>query len=425
MKTLKIGLAGLGTVGKSVYEILKNDSKSLAKKHNTNFEIVAVSAKSKKNFIDSKIKFCENAIDLAKDPNIDVVVEVIGGMEVAKDLIYESLKNKKHYITANKALLANDGYEIAKLADTNNCYIGYEASTVGAVPIIKSFKSNFSSANQISEFYGILNGTCNFILTKMTTNGANFSDVLKEAQEQGYAEADPTFDIKGIDAAHKLAILSAIASGTKPNFNGQYIEGVDKIDALDIKLAKNLGYKIKLLAVYKKNNEKLEQAVYPALIDQNLLIAQVNGTYNTILTNCSNAGWNMTIGHGAGGLITASAIVADLTDIANQNFSKTFLFDAKDLEDSKIEDIKKRKGDYFVKLEILKDSIQKDRDFLQKAIGKNFNLVQASFIDAENEVYAGFIIENKEESEILKLINGLDFEKVKSSKFIRVENPKF
>ncbi len=423
MKTLKIGLAGLGTVGKSVYEIIKNDASSLTKKHKTNFKIVAVSARSKKDFIANDIKFYQNAVDLAKDKNIDVIIEVIGGEDVAKDLIFESLKNNKHYITANKALLAKDGYEIAKLADNNNCHIGFEASTVGAVPIIKSFKDNFAAVNNITEFYGILNGTCNFILTKMTDEGSDFADVLKEAQENGYAEADPTFDIKGIDAAHKLTILSTIASGNKPNFDDLYIEGVDKIEASDIKLAKDLGYKIKLLAIYKNNGQECEQAVYPALVDKSLMIAKVEDTYNTILTNCSNAGWNMTIGRGAGGLITASAIIADLADIANENFSKTFLFSANDLQEIKIKDIKNKKGDYFIKLIINKSSIAEDREFLQETIGKNFNIKKASYIDDKEQILAGFIVDNCQESEVKNFIDNLTLNKIISAKFIRIENP--
>ena len=424
MKTLKIGLAGLGTVGKSVYEILKNDSNSLLKKHQANFEIVAVSARSKKDFIDNNIKFYENAVDLAKDPDIDVVIEVIGGETIAKDLIFESLKNNKHYITANKALLANDGYEIAVLADNNNCHIGYEASTVGAVPIIKSFKDNFAAANDITEFYGILNGTCNFILSKMTKEGSNFADVLKEAQDNGYAESDPTFDIKGIDAAHKLTILSTIASGSKPNFNNIHIEGVDKIEASDIKLAQNLGYKIKLLAIYKNSGKDCEQAVYPSLVDESLMIAKVEDTYNTILTNCSNAGWNMTIGHGAGGLITASAIIADLTDIANENFSKTFLFNAKDLQELEIKNIENRVGDYFIKIVINKDSISKDRDFLQSVLSDEFHLDKSSYIDNGEEILAGFIVKNEQELKIFNLLKNMPCDKVKSTKFIRLEHPK-
>lgn len=425
MKKLKVGLAGLGTVGKSVYEILKNDAQSLTKKHQTIFEVVAVSARNKKSFVDNDVKFYENAIDLASDQDVDVVIEMIGGYDIAKDIVYSALKNKKHVITANKALLAEYGQEIAKLADENNCHIGFEASTVGALPIIKSFKENFAAVNEIKEFYGILNGTCNFILTKMANEGRNFNDVLKEAQENGYAEADPTFDIKGIDAAHKLTILSAIACQANPNFKDQHIEGVDEIEISDIDLARDLGYEVKLLGVFKNGKNSVFQAVYPALINQSSMISKVEGTYNTVVTNCSNASWSMIIGHGAGGLITASAIVADLADIANQHFSKVFLVNTKELGNINVSSIKDRVGDYFIKLVIAKDNLDEDRNFIKNIIAENFEIEKASFNDCENQIIAGFIIKSRKESEILSFIDKVKSDKILSVKFIRVENPQF
>jgi len=217
MKKLRVGLAGLGTVGKGVYDILKKDASCISAKTNTIIEISAVANRSKKDFVDSKITFYANVLDLAKDPNVDVVVEVMGGLDVAKELCFESLKNGKKFVTANKALLAEFGCEVAKLAEEKNGHIGFEASTAGANPVIKNFRESFTS-NEITEFYAILNGTCNFILTKMFEEGLPYSETLKEAQKLGYAEANPTLDIKGIDTAHKLMILSTIASQTKPDF---------------------------------------------------------------------------------------------------------------------------------------------------------------------------------------------------------------
>ena len=251
MNKLKIGIAGLGTVGKGVYDILKKDAKILEKKSQTVFEVVAAASRSKKDFLDSNIKFYSNVLDLAADPEIDVIIEVMGGVGVAKDLMEAAIKNGKKFVTANKALLAEHGAEISEFVEKHNGHIAFEASTAGANPVIKAFKESFT-ANEITEFYAILNGTCNFILTKMGAEGSDFAATLKEAQSLGYAEADPTFDIKGIDTAHKLTILASIASSTKPAFKQLHIEGIEQVSANDIKLADDLGFKIKLLAIYKK-----------------------------------------------------------------------------------------------------------------------------------------------------------------------------
>lgn len=425
MKKLKVAIAGLGTVGKSVYEILSNDSKSLFEKHNVKFEIIAASARSKKSFLNDNVKFYDNPIEMVKNEDIDVVIEVIGGNNIAKDLIINSVSSKKHFITANKALLAEHGYEIAKIADKNNVNIGFEASTVGALPIIKSFKDNFAAVNDIKEFYGILNGTCNFILTKMEEEGKGFNEILKEAQEKGYAEADPTFDIKGIDSGHKLAILSSIAYGSKPNFKDQHIEGIDNIDISDIELASDLGYKIKLLGVYKYFDQPF-QAVYPALIDKKTMIAKVDNTYNTVATNCSNAGWSMLVGHGAGGMITASAIVADLVDIANDHNSNIFLHNADSLKDVQISKIENRIGNYMIKIEIKKENISKDRELFKTIFENKFNIDNSAYITCDDKITAGFIISKQKESEISSFVTNLvNNNNVISAKFIRVENLEF
>ena len=424
MKKLKVAIAGLGTVGKSVYNILSDDAHSLKQKHNVEFEVIAASARTKKSFLKDNVKFYENAVDMADNKDIDIIIEVIGGSNIAKDLIIKSISNKKHFITANKALLAEYGYEIAKIADNNNVNIGFEASTVGALPIIKSFKNNFAAVNHIKEFYGILNGTCNFILTKMAEEGKEFSDVLKEAQDKGYAESDPTFDIKGIDAGHKLAILSSIAHGSKPNFKDQYIEGIDNIEINDIKLASELGYKIKLLGIYKSQEEPF-QAVYPALIDQKSMIAKVENTFNTVVTNCSNAGWSMLVGHGAGGMITASAIVADLVDIANDHNSKIFLHNANSLKDTKIRDISQRNGSYMIRIEIKKENIAKDRELFKFIFEDKFEINKSAYLTQEDKLVAGFILHNIKESDIISFISNMKHENIINAKFIRVEDLEF
>ena len=423
MKKLKIGIAGLGNVGKGVYEILTKDAALLEVRSQTSFEIAAVSARSKKDFVDPKIKFYANSLDLANDPEIDVVIEAIGGTDIAKELFETSLKNGKKFITANKALLAEHGFELAKLVEKHSGSVGFEASVAGANPIIKIFKEGLV-ANQFKEFYAILNGTCNFILTKMKNESLDFAVVLKEAQELGYAETDPTFDIKGIDTAHKLAILAAIASGTKPAFNQLYIEGIDEITIEDIKLADDLGYKIKLLAIYKDLGATSQQSVYPALIKNSEKIAQVDSSFNAILTNASNAGLNLTIGSGAGSLPTASAIVADLVDIATNRQSFMFGVKSEDLRQANVIGIEQRVGKYFLKLTVNKELAQKTN--LSEAIfGTKILIEEVTFIDAGEEILCGFLTELQQEKDIIELLKGLDSNLVKSAKFLRVEETNF
>lgn len=423
MKKLKIGIAGLGNVGKGVYKILTKDAALLELRSQTSFEIVAVSARSKKDFVDPKIKFYSNSLDLANDAEIDVVIEAIGGTDIAKELFETSLKNGKKFITANKALLAEHGFELAKLAEESASSVGFEASVAGATPIIKMFKEGLA-ANKFKEFYAILNGTCNFILTKMKNESLDFDVVLKEAQELGYAEADPTFDIKGIDTAHKLAILAAIASGTKPAFNQLYIEGIDEITIEDIKLADDLGYKIKLLAIYKDLGDSSQQSVYPALIKNSEKIAQVDSSFNAILTSASNAGLNLTIGSGAGSLPTASAVVADLVDIATKRQSFMFGVKSVDLRQANVIAIEQRIGKYFLKLVVNKELAQKT-NLAEAIFGSNILIEEVTFIDAGEEILCGFLTEVQQEKDIIELLKGLDSNLVKAAKFLRVEETNF
>lgn len=423
MKKLKIGIAGLGTVGKGVYDILKKDAKILQAKSQTIFEITAVASRSKKDFVDSKIKFYSNIVDLAADPEVDVVVEVVGGTAAAKDLVIAAIKNGKKIVTANKALLAECGAEISELVQKHNGYIAFEASTAGANPVIKTFKESFTTG-EITEFYAILNGTCNFILTKMTNEGSGFSETLKEAQALGYAEADPTLDIKGIDAAHKLAILSAISSSTKPAFKQLHIEGVDVVTIEDVKLADDLGYKIKLLAIYKKLDGAMQQTVYPALVKKSEKIAQVDGPFNAVLVNTTNASWNLSIGRGAGGLTTGSAIVADLIDIACNRSSFLFGVEDSQLLEAKVINISQRVGKYFVRLTLDKKSAQ-ETDLSEMVFGSKIKIESAAFLDAGEEIICGFLTDAQQEQNIVELLKGLDSNLVKAAKFLRVEETDF
>lgn len=424
MKKLRIGIAGLGTVGQSVYDIINKDAKFIESHSQTNFEIVAVTSRSKKDFVDPKIKFHPNVIDLASDPDVDVVVEVMGGTGIAKELMEASIKNGKKYVTANKALIAEHGAEIAQLVEKHNSYIGFEASTAGANPVIKTFKESFT-AGEITEFYGILNGTCNFILTKMGNEGSDFNDTLKEAQELGYAEADPTLDIKGFDSAHKLAILTSISAGTKPEFKNLHIEGVDEVTIEDVKLAAELGHKIKVLGIYKKlDNGAMQQSVYPALVPESEKLAQIDEAFNAVLVNTSNASWNLSVGRGAGGLTTGSAVVADLIDIACNRSSSLFNTPAAQLTEAKIIDISKRVGKYFLRLLIDKELV-KETNLAEVIFGKKIKVEQAAFLDAGDNVLCGFLTDSQQESDIVEIIKNLDSNLVKFARFLRVEQTDF
>ena len=423
MKKIKVGLAGLGTVGQGVYDILKKDAKILEARSQTTFEITAVASRTNKSFVDPKIKFYPNILDLANDDEVDVVIEVMGGVGIAKELMEASIKNGKKFITANKALLAEHGAEVAKLAQKHNGHIGFEASTAGANPVIKTFKESFT-AGEITEFYAILNGTCNFILTKMGNEGSDFAETLKEAQKLGYAEADPTLDIKGIDTAHKLTILSAISSSTNPAFKQLHIEGVDEVAIDDVKLAAELGYKIKLLAIYKKLGDELQQTVYPTLIKKSEKIAQVDGPFNAVLVNTTNASWNLSVGRGAGGLTTGSAVVADLIDIACNRSSPLFGVEASQLTEAKVINISKRVGKYFLKLTVNKEAAQKT-DLAQAIFGSKILVENAAFIDAGEEIICGFLTNAQKESDITNILKNLDSNLVKTAKFLRVEETNF
>jgi homoserine dehydrogenase len=424
LKKLRVGIAGLGTVGRGVYEIINKDQLLLQNKSGVEIEVVAVSARNNKDFIDKKIKFYENPLDLADDENVDVVVELIGRVDVAKELILKALKNSKKVVTANKALIAIAGAEIAKVQEQYHSTVLFEASVAGANPIIKVFREGFS-ANEIKEVYAILNGTCNFILTKMTNEKQDYFATLKQAQELGYAEADPTFDVEGIDSAHKITILSSLASASLPNFN-MFIEGISKLSDLDIVIADELGYKIKLLAIYKNFGDSIEQTVYPALIAKNEKIAQIDGSYNCVLTLGNNCEYNMMIGRGAGGLTTGSAVVADIVDIAC-NRQNDLLFNSKlaDLKTVKIKDIKTRIGKYFIKFNFTKNHLG-EKKFVEKNFKKIFNIEKIIYKKINDEQFVcGLITDNIKEQDLLNTLADIDSSIINQLSFLRVEETKF
>ena len=318
MRKLIVGILGLGTVGGGTVNILKRNAKEITRR--TGVEIIVKSAlvkdpKQQRICDCSDLLITTNPADVVADSEIDVVVEMIGGTGLAKKLVEQSIENGKHVVTANKALIALHGNELFALAEKNNVRIAYEASVAGGIPIIKSLREGLA-ANEVTLIAGIINGTGNFILSEMAFEGRSFSDVLAQAQELGYAEADPTFDVEGIDAAHKLAILASIGFGMPLAFERVYTEGISKLSLDDVSYAAELGYKIKHLGIAKKTATGIELRVHPTLIPDQRLLANVNGVMNAVVVKGDAVGTTLHYGAGAGAEPTGSAVVADIIDLA-------------------------------------------------------------------------------------------------------------
>jgi homoserine dehydrogenase len=316
---LRIGVAGLGTVGVGVVKILAERREFLAAASGRAVELAAVSAldQKKERGIDvSRARWEKDARALATADDIDVVVELIGGAEgIARELVETALSNGKHVVTANKALIARHGLALARVAEQRGVALNYEAAVAGGIPIVKALREGLA-ANEVTSIVGILNGTCNYILTEMETTGRDFGEVLKDAQALGYAEADPSFDVGGIDAAHKLAILASLAFGREIDFENVYVEGIERITSTDIKFAREFGYKIKLLAIATKTETGIEQRVHPALVPDGSPLAAVAGVFNAVAVRGDRVGLLVLEGRGAGEGPTASAVLSDLIDIA-------------------------------------------------------------------------------------------------------------
>ena len=320
---MKVGILGLGTVGGGVVNVLQKNSKSIKRRTGVEIELVIAGVRdiSKKRICDTKkIHLTEDPFEVVNHPDIDVVLELIGGFGLAKELVEKAINNGKHIITANKALIGNHGNELIKLANKKKVRFLFEASVAGGIPIIKALEQGLS-ANNVESVAGIINGTGNFILTDMKEKGRDFNDVLKEAQALGYAEEDPTFDIEGIDAAHKLSILAAIAFGTEIQFDKIYTKGISNISTEDILHATELGYTIKHLGLAKRAENGIELRVHPTLVPNNKLIAQVDGVMNAVMVKSDALGTSLYYGPGAGDEATASAVIADLNDIINNQTS--------------------------------------------------------------------------------------------------------
>jgi len=318
MRKIGVGLLGFGTVGSGVVKILLENRQLIESRLGASLALKWIALrdleKDRGVAVDASLVTTDPEM-VVNDPEVDIVVELIGGYDPAKTFILKAIENGKHVVTANKALLAAHGDEIFSAASRKGVEVGFEASVGGGIPLIRSIKEGLV-ANSIQGLYGILNGTANYILTKMTDQGEAFSDVLKEAQALGYAEADPTFDIEGIDAAHKLTILLSIAYGIPIDFEAVYTEGISKVTPLDIKFMKEFGYRIKLLAISKDDGEAIEARVHPTLIPADAMLASVNEAYNALYIQGDAVGNVMLYGPGAGMMPTGSAVVSDLVDVA-------------------------------------------------------------------------------------------------------------
>jgi homoserine dehydrogenase len=353
---LRVGIAGLGTVGAGTVTLLRSDPGQLRQRAGRPIEVTAVSARNRDRDRGIDLIGCRwlaDAIELARADDVDVVVELIGGADgVALELTRAALANGKPVVTANKAMLAHHGAELAAAAEANGTALAFEAAVAGGIPIVKSLREGLAG-NRVERVFGILNGTCNYILTVMRDTGRDFADVLAEAQTLGYAEADPSFDVDGIDAAHKLALLAAIAFGGQPRFDAIHIEGIRHVSALDIEFAEELGYRIKLLGTARLTPAGLEQRLHPTMVKKDVPIARVDGVFNAVGVDGEPVGLVMHEGRGAGGGPTASAVVADLVDLARGQRLATFGVPSAALVDHPIAPMSAHQGAYYIRLMVL------------------------------------------------------------------------
>ena len=356
MGPLRVAIGGLGTVGAAVADILISRKDLIAARCGRQIELVAVSARDRScdRGVDlSGVEWFDNAAEMAASADANVILELIGGENgIAKAVCENAIGAGRHVVTANKALLAMHGTRLAQAAEQANVAVGYEAAVAGGIPIIKALREGFAG-NGIFSVHGILNGTCNYILTTMRETGRDFDDVLSEAQELGYAEADPTFDVDGIDAAHKLALLAGVAFGTEVNFGAVHVEGIRHISADDILFAEELGYRIKLLGIANRTDLGVEQRVYPCMVPMDAPLAHVEGVFNAVVAEGDAVGTSVLQGAGAGAGPTASAVISDIVDIARGMVLPVFSVPASKLTRAQTVPIGSRAGPYYVRLTVL------------------------------------------------------------------------
>ncbi len=353
---LKIAIAGLGTVGAGVLKLLAKNGELVAQRAGRRLTVTAVSARDKKRDrgVDiSALKWFDDAAAMAQEADADVIVELVGGSDgIAKKVCETAIARGRHVITANKALLAIHGTALARAAEAKDVSLGYEAAVAGGIPVIKAVREGLAG-NRIQRIYGILNGTCNYILTQMRKTGRAFEDVLADAQKLGYAEADPSFDVDGIDAAHKLAVLAALAFGTEVNFKGVHIEGIRHVSPMDLDYAKELGYRVKLLGVARMTEHGLEQRVHPCMVPLETPIADVEDVFNAVVAEGDFVGNAVFEGRGAGAGPTASAVLSDLVDLARGRRAPTFGVPVDSLARPPVSPMEKRRGSYYIRLMVV------------------------------------------------------------------------
>ncbi|SOZ52541.1 HOMOSERINE DEHYDROGENASE [Cupriavidus taiwanensis] len=317
MNPIKVGLLGIGTVGSGTFNVLKRNQEEIRRRAGRGIEIAVVAdlnTERARELTNGEVEVVSDANAVVNRPDVDIVIELIGGYGIARELVLKAIENGKHVVTANKALLAVHGNEIFEAARKKGVIVAFEAAVAGGIPIIKALREGLT-ANRIQWIAGIINGTTNFILSEMRDKGLDFDAVLKEAQQLGYAEADPTFDIEGVDAAHKVTLMSAIAFGMPVQFDKAHVEGITRLSATDIKYAEELGYRIKLLGITRRRDDGVELRVHPTLVPATRLIANVEGAMNAVLVQGDAVGATLYYGKGAGAEPTASAVIADLVDV--------------------------------------------------------------------------------------------------------------
>src|SRR5262245_37779082 len=360
MKPINVGLLGIGVVGGGTWDVLSRNADEIQRRAGRAIRIAVVADKAvdkAKEIVAGKARVTPDALEVVRGKEVEIVVELIGGYTVAKDLVLEAIRHGKHVVTANKALLATHGNEIFAAAQKKDVMVAFEASVAGGVPIIKALREGLA-ANRIEWIAGIINGTSNFILSEMRDKGLPFATVLKEAQKKGYAEADPTFDIEGVDAAHKLTILSALAFGVPMQFKKAYTEGISGLTQQDIRYAEQLGYRIKLLGITKRVGKGIELRVHPTLIPYRRLIANVEGVMNAILVKGDAVGATLYYGAGAGSQPTASAVVADLVDVTRlitadpEHRVPHLAFQPDQLSNTKIVSISEVQTSYYLRMRV-------------------------------------------------------------------------
>ncbi|MEY1662713.1 homoserine dehydrogenase [Isoalcanivorax beigongshangi] len=358
MAPVKVGIAGLGTVGSGTVNVLQSSAADIARRIGRPIEITHIGARRPNPHCDiGDIRVSADVMALADDPELDILIELIGGTTVARELVLRAIANGKHVVTANKAMIAEHGNEIFAAAAEHGVDVAFEASVAGGIPILKALSEGLA-ANRINWVAGIINGTGNFILTEMREKGRDFADVLKEAQELGYAEADPTFDVEGIDAAHKLTILASLAFGIPLQFDKVYTEGISKLTAEDIRAADHFGYVIKHLGIARQTSDGVELRVHPTLVPKEVLLANVNGVKNGVMVEGDAVGPTLFYGAGAGSLPTASAVVADVIELARtlavpQADRVPYLgFQTNGLSDQRVRDIDEVECSFYVRLHV-------------------------------------------------------------------------